>query len=253
MAQFGRPNSDITTTNWSTSSGSGTLASHIDETTFSDTDYILTTTDDASCEVALSSVTDPAVSTGHIVRWRWRVANAGGGGERGGAFLVQGATTKATLATSYNLNRTAYDAMSYTLTGTEADSITDYSDLRLRFTAEILGASEELRVSWAEMEVPDAGATFTQSVSGTLSFAGSATKQTGKMPAGALSFGGALIKRTDKILAGALTFGGALVKQTGKMLSGAVSFAGDLAAQLITAGKGLPIIAAAKRFIHTRF
>ena len=118
MAQFGRPNSDITTTNWSTSSGSGTLASHIDETTFSDTDYILTTTDDASCEVALSSVTDPAVSTGHIVRWRWRVANAGGGGERGGAFLVQGATTKATLATAYGLNRTAYDAMSYTLTGT---------------------------------------------------------------------------------------------------------------------------------------
>ena len=97
------------------------------------------------------------------------------------------------------------------------------------------------------------GATFEQSVAGTLSFVGSATKQTGKMPAGALSFGGALIKRTDKILAGALTFAGELTKQTNKVLSGAVSFAGDLAAQLVTAGKGLPIIAAAKRFIHTRF
>ena len=79
------------------------------------------------------------------------------------------------------------------------------------------------------------GATFEQSVAGTLSFAGTVTKQTGKVPAGALSFGGEL------------------TKQTGKMLSGAVSFAGDLAAQLITAGKGLPIIAAARRFIHTRF
>ena len=132
-------------------------------------------------------MTDPAVSTGHIVRWRWRVANAVGGGERGGAFLVQGATTKATLATSYNLNRTAYDAMSYTLTGTEADSITDYSDLHLRFTAEILGASEELRVSWAEMEVPDAGgATYEQSVAGTLTSAGESVKQTAKTMAGTL-------------------------------------------------------------------
>jgi hypothetical protein len=74
-AQYARPDSDVSAGTWTTDTGGTTdLYQAIDETNAVDADYIQSVTDPASAvtEVGLSNVTDPAVSTGHIVRYRAR-------------------------------------------------------------------------------------------------------------------------------------------------------------------------------------
>jgi hypothetical protein len=154
MAQFARPDSDITTTNWTRSSGTNAYYTYIDEVTADNADYVQTTSTNSGLEVKLSAVTDPLSSTDHIIRVRnWMVGSAAG--EQRTILLLQGGTTIATLITG-TLSRTVGTQNNITLTGAQADAITDYSDLRLRFTATTLGAGETYRVGWAELEVPDA-------------------------------------------------------------------------------------------------
>lgn len=156
MTQYARPSSDITTTNWTRSTGAGTFASHIDEASADDADYIYTQTQGSGVEIKLGSVTDPAGNTSHTVNLRYYVAGSGGG-ERHTVLLLQGGTTIATVVNNAAMSpRATWNAVTYTLTTGEADAITDYTDLRLRFTAATLGAGEEYRISWAEMNVPDA-------------------------------------------------------------------------------------------------
>ena len=71
------------------------------------------------------------------------------------AYLYQGTTLIATMLTAYNISRTTWEDVTYTLSAGEADSITDYSALELRFNANVLGGGETIQVSWAEIEVPD--------------------------------------------------------------------------------------------------
>ena len=154
MPQFARPDSDITTTNWTRSSGSSDFYTYIDEVTADNGDYVQTQTTGSGLEVKLSAVTDPVSSSSHIIRVRnWMVGGAAG--EQRTILLLQGGTTIATLITG-TLARTVGTQNNITLTGAQADAITDYSDLRLRFTATTLGSGETYRVGWAEMEVPDA-------------------------------------------------------------------------------------------------
>jgi hypothetical protein len=154
MPQFARPSSDITTTNWTRSSGTDEYWTYIDEDTADDADYVQTQNTNSGLEVKLSAVDDPASSTGHIIRVRnWMVGSAAG--EARTILLLQGGTTIATLITG-TLARTVGTQNNITLTGAQADAITDYSDLRLRFTATTLGSGETYRVGWAELEVPDA-------------------------------------------------------------------------------------------------
>jgi len=71
--QFARPASDIAAGTWTPTTGTD-LYAMLDETPASDTDYIqsgLIPTADV-CEVRLTSLTDPASSTGHVVRYRLR-------------------------------------------------------------------------------------------------------------------------------------------------------------------------------------
>lgn len=71
--QFARPTSDISAGGWTPSTGAD-LYAMLDETVADDADYIqsATTPTNDTAELALSSVTDPAVSTGHIIRIRAR-------------------------------------------------------------------------------------------------------------------------------------------------------------------------------------
>jgi hypothetical protein len=125
-AQYARPTSDVSSGTWTASSGSD-LYAMLDETAASDADYI-TTTGASTCEVALNTLSDPSSSTGHIVRYRIS-ASSGGITVR----LRQGTTTIATWThASAPTSLTTYEQ---TLTGGEADSITDYSALRLQFEA----------------------------------------------------------------------------------------------------------------------
>ena len=125
-AQYARPTSDVSAGTWTASSGSD-LYAMLDETSANDSDYIVTT-GASTCEVALGSLTDPASSSGHIVRYRIS-ATSGGITVR----LRQGTTTIATWA--HAPAPTSLTTYAQTLTSGEADSITDYTALRLQFEA----------------------------------------------------------------------------------------------------------------------
>ena len=124
--QLARPTSDVSAGTWTASTGSD-LYAMLDETAVNDADYIVTT-GASTCEVALGSLSDPAVSTGHKVRYRLS-ANTGGITVR----LREGTTTIATWTHNPAPNfPTTYEQ---TLSGAEADAITNYAALKLQFEA----------------------------------------------------------------------------------------------------------------------
>ncbi len=121
------PNSDVSAGTWLSSLG-GALNAAIDETASDDADYISTETLGDQCTVGLQTAGDPATSTGHIARYRLR-----GDGTSGiQVSLMQGATVIATW--THDPAPVSWTTYSQTLSGAEADSITDYSALRFRFT-----------------------------------------------------------------------------------------------------------------------
>jgi len=143
MPQFARPNADITDGNWLNDAGSAVdLFASIDEVTPSDTDFIESGLAPSSDAVAmhLSDPEDPQSSTGHIIRWR-RGKNTSGGAQIDlTTQLRQGYVSEAsqgTLITSQSDANIpdAFTTTSYTLSGAEADSITNYADLQLRIVA----------------------------------------------------------------------------------------------------------------------
>ncbi len=120
------PVSDVSTGDWTASSGSD-LYAMLDESSYSDADYILTDSE-SSCTLAFAAASDPASSTGHVLRYRLL---AGSGSVT--ATLKQGSTTIASWG-PHTLTGSAQD-FAQTLSAGEADSITDYSALRVEFTA----------------------------------------------------------------------------------------------------------------------
>lgn len=161
MAQFARPASTISSGGWTFSDLS--LHEDTDEVTPNGTDYAEADSTDTTMELKLSSVTDPASSTGHTVRVYAQVTGGSGAPEKLDIALYQGSTLIVTATPT--INRGAYALRSLTLSAAEADSITDYSDLRLRFTVNSLAAGETIQVTQCEFEVPDAAALFDASVS----------------------------------------------------------------------------------------
>ena len=85
-----------------------------------------TTPSASTFEVKLGAGVSPGVTTGHIARYR-----AKGTGSLT-VRLIQGTTVIATNTPSIT---GAYQTFSFTLSGAEAATITDYTDLRLRFTS----------------------------------------------------------------------------------------------------------------------
>ena len=116
------PISDIVAGAWTPSSGSD-LFSMLNEGTPEDTSYIVASTE-TYCEMRLGSATDPAVSTGHLLRYRLSLVGASLR-----VSLKQGTTTIAYWDHTV-ISTTSFEQ---TLTAEQADSITDYSDLRISF------------------------------------------------------------------------------------------------------------------------
>jgi len=125
--QVARPVADLSNTGWVPSSGA-TLYPMIGETIRDDGTYISATAVGALCEVDLTDLSDPAVSTGHLPTLV--LSAPGGGGVT--IRLRQGTTTIATWTYYPGATPTEYTP---TLSGAEADSITDYTALRLQFEA----------------------------------------------------------------------------------------------------------------------
>ena len=85
-------------------------------------------------------------------------ADGAGGGEQCSFQLYQGPTLIRDSGT-VTVPRGIYTLYEYTLTATEADNITNYSDLRLGITTvKIKDTGDYIRCSWMELEVPDASA-----------------------------------------------------------------------------------------------
>jgi hypothetical protein len=132
-AQDAAPATDITTTGWTTTP-SGTVASVIDETTPSDTDYATSPSNPSSSvlEVKFAPLGVPSSLTGHVLRVRMRANNFTTNTVR--VDLYQGATLIANLAAAQVLT-TSFVTYSFSLTSGQAGAITDYTDLRFRLTA----------------------------------------------------------------------------------------------------------------------
>lgn len=154
MAQFARPDTDVSKTNWTGVGDTTNLYENVNEVSASDSDYNTSSTDEAILEFNLTSVTDPENHASHVVRWRWQVSGGGGPKESGSVFLYEGGTLRATCADQATLPD-SWTSDSYTLTTGEASNISDYSDLRIRFQVKAIGGGESMQVSWAELEVPE--------------------------------------------------------------------------------------------------
>jgi len=163
MAQFLRPNSEITSTSVTND------YTAINEATADNTDYIYGVNNtNSEYEAGLSSANDPNVHTGHIIRWRHAQADSDAGTpapSSGGTAtshtveLYQGTTLIATAASNLTTSEGSFADASYTLSTTEASNITDYSALRIYFYLDGSGGAPANRrsvaISWMEMEIPD--------------------------------------------------------------------------------------------------
>lgn len=132
VLQYARPASDIATGGWLPSSG-GDLYAMLDETSADDGDYIYSPDNPTSqqFEVKLGTITDPAVSTGHTIRFRLQAINLDTNFD---LDLVQGTTVLDSWTESVTVAAGVVQR-ERTLSGAVADSITDYSNLRVRGVA----------------------------------------------------------------------------------------------------------------------
>jgi hypothetical protein len=143
MAQFARPDADTSIGTWTDTGGATSdLFAEIDETVASDADYVKSVTAPANAPlvVALSNVEDPLSSSGHTVRYRYQKNASGGAQIDLTVQLRQGYTNEGspgTLIAEAVITDipNGFTNGSFTLTGGEADAITDYTDLFLRFVA----------------------------------------------------------------------------------------------------------------------
>lgn len=142
MAQLAVPAADITNQGYLDEAGvSTTIYSSIDEASpGDDNDYIYSATAPSSdvyvCQ--LSAVTDPVSSSDHIVRYRYLKSNVGGAQidltiQLRQSYASEGAPGTLVKQWSHTDISDEVTQVSQTLSGAEADSITNYADLFLRF------------------------------------------------------------------------------------------------------------------------
>lgn len=188
MAQILVPVADLaagswtTTPLWSKVDDDSTVNPSGDGTTITSADN--SAPDNADLDLATG--TDPASSTGHILRARWNKSASGGHAINAVLELWQGTPGTGTLIATLSVTgiTEVEQESTYTLSTAEADSITDYAALNLRVSRqgdtggnpstrrslvvdlvelEIpdgAAAQGRLEASWAEVEAPDTGTRF---------------------------------------------------------------------------------------------
>ncbi len=152
MAQFARPDSDVTLTNFDSP-----FWSRVDEVSPDDGTTEQRSSFDVAAgalyELTLSSVTDPVSSTGHILRVRHFSSPTLVTGQ----VLIELRQGASTVIASATFDAPAsYNTFTLNLSGPETDAITDYGDLRVRGTTQ-QATNHRLITTWIELEVPDAG------------------------------------------------------------------------------------------------
>jgi hypothetical protein len=143
MSQFMRPSADINT-GWAKSTG-GSRYGCIDEASYSDSDYIRGSADSyQECRLSTPAST-PADGTCTL---RYRAMKSSTNITSFAMEVRQGATVIASLTTIPGSSMTAYTKTF------SASSVTDWSDVRVRFTIDLTGFCS-VDVSWVELEIPD--------------------------------------------------------------------------------------------------
>lgn len=147
MAQFARPDTDTTVGSYTDQGGGATtIYASIDESVVSDADYIRSVTSPSSSVYVcrLSDITDPALSTGHVMRMRTACDQDSQETltftqELRQGYVNEGAqgTLIATQSRS-SISSSVLTTSSYTLSAAEADAITNYADLFFRFSISVV-------------------------------------------------------------------------------------------------------------------
>jgi hypothetical protein len=166
VAQFLRPDSNVTQTSFTNG------FAEIDESTASDADFAFGANNTAAVlEVGLGNPSGTPGSGTTTVRYRVAKTNAGVLDGGGNAVTVTVGVYQGTTLIAADTPRTAngtWAGYSYT---PDMSGVTDWSDLRLRFTTSASGGSPAARrggaVSWAEIEAPDAPAGITGTMAAT--------------------------------------------------------------------------------------
>lgn len=161
-SQLARPDLDIFNSNWVDSDGNDIHFEELDETLPDDnTTYTQSPLDPGNAddaEFGLSDVVDPQVSSGHVLRYRFRNSgNSMGNAELDVTVELRDGASIIGSWTHLDLTDTSFATHVRNLTAPQADAIANYTDLRVRFNVtfdpRIVG-NRQLRVTWAEFEVP---------------------------------------------------------------------------------------------------
>jgi len=163
MAQYGRPVSDKADDgNWSstdTSEGSPVFFSAIDESSASDSDYI---TGDGSAGSAIqldveltNGLGDPGVTTGHKLIYRYNT-DAGSSDASLMVRLMEGATVRMSETLDVS-GVSSYTTRTYAPTNTTG-TISSYDAVFLRFIFEDTETMDNVYISQAYLEIPNAAA-----------------------------------------------------------------------------------------------
>ena len=149
--QFGRPDQTISNTDW-TVVGAGIAHQAIDEEIPNgDIDYIIGTSKTADTVLGLPDFLDPNESTDHTIRYN-AYAEGNKNEEQVQIRLFQGLDE--IVKKKFTITRDSYNTYSYTLKKGEADSITDYTDLRIQLEITKIKSGGEIRITQVEFEVP---------------------------------------------------------------------------------------------------
>ena len=165
MAQFLRPDSDITTTSFNTSTGA-TFYTLLDEVTRSDTDYVYSGNNaNATLEVGLSNPTVSPDTGTCTLRFTWVKTNNGalsgtGSNPPFSISVYEGAVLIASVSNATLSYSGSWQESSFTFS---TALVTDFNDLRVRYEVSATGGSPANRrgmgFSWVELEVPDGAPT----------------------------------------------------------------------------------------------
>ncbi len=222
MAQFLRPSADIANPDGFTPTP---LWAELDEVVPDDgvtqVEKAILADSTASFTVGLSDGVDPAVNTGHIVRVKCRNASVKGGGSFGFA-LKEGGVTRATRAAA-TFDGTTWLQLELTLSGAQADSITDYSDLEIAvsFTSDADTFGITCASTWVEFQIPpSAGQTVDAVLQDSFGFGDSTIRllDTVRLPQQVLSFSDGLVREAwhDRIVQDVLNYADAAKAAVGK-------------------------------------
>ena len=145
LAQYALPAADSVDGQWTTQAGGADLEQAIDDLVVDDADYIRSELhpDSSACRIKLGPLTDPDMSTGHVLRWRIGKDTAGGNTvnmtlslyEGGGDVLGAGV-----LVAQFARNDVAAGFATFEehLSEAEADTISNYGNLFLELAGDVV-------------------------------------------------------------------------------------------------------------------